>query len=391
MASVDSGEELEDDDDSPRGNTALLMVSGGRGASKISPSSSSCLILGDWAFVSLSDREAKGGPNKLPDGFGQDEPAPDVGVSPAVVLKNLGAAGVVVGVVDSNIDFCCLDSSGVGASISSSLISALAAPPREKPKLLKTDFPVSEGFSLSLALAGSALNVVPRTNGEAPKLEVPEIPSFFGLEGKAVLLSIDTSCVADAKDPDGLAEPKILPPPAGFAPREANPPLFANPANPPEGEVVALANGLADGVAGLANADWPKAGAAEPADPAVQGEDLNPEPIVVDWPKVGAAGGFPNDGVPNDGAPNFGEPEAAALPNAAAPKAGALVGVVEAAALAQGDEVCPRLVAPPKAGLVAAGPAIAPKELLGFGLAAAEAKLSASKPGYVVPCRMDSL
>ncbi len=34
VASVDSGEELEDDDDSPRGNTALLMVSGGRGAFK---------------------------------------------------------------------------------------------------------------------------------------------------------------------------------------------------------------------------------------------------------------------------------------------------------------------------------------------------------------------
>jgi hypothetical protein len=124
----------------------------------------------------------------------------------AVGKPNLGAAGVVVGVVDeANIDFgfsvagvaeskmdlgfstagvvvskndLGFSTAGVVASISASLASpadkALAESLRERPKPPPKSEPPPPfcPVSLSFAVLGSALKVVPSTNGE-PKAELP--------------------------------------------------------------------------------------------------------------------------------------------------------------------------------------------------------------------------
>jgi hypothetical protein len=110
---------------------------------------------------------------------------------PAVVVKplNFDAAGVVVGVVDAKIDFGFstagvedsnidfgFSTAGVVASISSSFASLadLAASLRERPKPPpKKEPPLPCLFgSLSSAVFGSALNVVPSTKGD-PKVGAP--------------------------------------------------------------------------------------------------------------------------------------------------------------------------------------------------------------------------
>ena len=134
------------------------------------------------------------------------------------------------------------------------------------------------------------MNVVPRTNEPEPKADV--VPAFGG--GKEVPLPVDDSSGLEAKGPEGVPDPNMLPPGLPDA-AEAKPPLFANPANPPDAGVdaLALANGLAAasdllakgftaGVAALPKLDFPKAGVTEAAEPAPQGDVLIPSPIVDD-------------------------------------------------------------------------------------------------------------
>src|SRR3569833_177532 len=277
------------------------MVSGGSGGSRPRDPS----FAGGVSACALPVVAAFGVPKMLPlpNGFAagltlpNKPPPPPLPTPKAVVLgavvKNLDGAGVVVGVVDSQIDlgFVGSGSSGVVAPMSSSFDSVLEAPPRDKPPnpLPKRDPPVFAGFSLSLALAGSALKVLPRTKGDEPKAEEPPNVGFEA--GNAV-------CVVstDAKEPDGFAEPNILPPDGVLPPepRAANPPLLAKPANPPvdAGAPPALAppkgveaagpfppKGLAGGVGALEKPDWPQAGVPEPVEAVAQGEDRGPRPI----------------------------------------------------------------------------------------------------------------
>lgn len=148
-------------------------------------SSSSCLILGLSTGISGSrDRDAAGFgvPNRLPNPPGADlrpkmlEPVD----GPDVERPNFCGAGVVVGVVDSVLKMPLGFSStfaGVATSISSSLLSILGtgfdASPRASPKPLPNSPPPPPGWgcSLSLAVLGSALKVVPRTKGDEPKAD----------------------------------------------------------------------------------------------------------------------------------------------------------------------------------------------------------------------------
>jgi hypothetical protein len=250
----------------------------------------------------------------------------------------------------------------------------------------------SFGFSLSFAVAGSALNVVPRTKGEVPS----EGLSTLALGGgKAVSVSMETSGALDVKAPPGL-DPKMLDPPEA-PPREAKPPLLAKFANPAvAGAVVPLPKTFPVFSPELENPDWPNAGAAPLVEPDAQGETFCPKPSV--WPNAGAAGLLPRLGVPKAGA--AGAAAAGLAPNELTPKAGA---VDVPAAVDQGDALAPRTDAPPKAGvgadgepnagvLLAKDPNAEGVEVAGAGVAkAAEVASPAAMPGYVVPDRIDSL
>ncbi len=346
----------DEDEDSPNGKTALLVVSGGRGASgmsarfSLSSSSSSFLIFG----------VPKTGPNGLGlgaaagAGFGApktllEEKMLDVAAGPEAVKEpNLWGVGVVVGVVDSrpNRDFG-FSSTGVGIgvlSIFSSLISgaagSLAASPNERPRSnpLNKEPPVLPvGFSSLASVTGSALNVVPRTNGEAPK----GVLSFFPAGGNAVSPSIFTSGVADANGVGGL-DPKMEVP-LDAPPREPNPGLPAKLANPPDGvdPVAVLPKTLPELGLELAKPDWPNAGAAAAAAvPVAQGDALAPSPKTDACPNAGAAGLLPRgEDWPNAGAAGL------APRGEAWPKAGV------------GDPLTK--VLPPKAGVVDVAPAVA--------------------------------
>lgn len=209
-------------------------------------SSSSRLTIGVSVAASCSDdgcgvAAGLAGPNNPPngleDGLRPKRPEPVV-VGPDVWRPNFCGAGVVVGVVDSMLKMdrgFVSTLAGVATSMSSSLApSVLGAgfdeSPSESPKPESNREPPPSGFgsSLSLAVLGSALKVVPRTKGDEPKVDPP-----WGFEvgtGKDVSESIETSGALGGADPDGFPNMlcEVL-----FAPRDANPVLLAKPANPP--------------------------------------------------------------------------------------------------------------------------------------------------------------
>jgi hypothetical protein len=84
------------------------------------------------------------------------------------------------------------------------------------------------GFSLSSAAVLSALNVVPRTNGDVPSAGLSVLAAGGG---NAVSVSIDTSGALEVRAPPGF-DPKILDPLEAPA-KPANPPLLAKLAKPP--------------------------------------------------------------------------------------------------------------------------------------------------------------
>lgn len=180
-----------------------------------------------------------------------------------------------------------------------------AASSNDNPKPPSPNPPFPLGFSLSLAEAGSALKVVPRTNGVEPR---PEPSLGVELEGgNAVLLVVSLEPKVPeplpnafpplpktlwplALPPNGLGEEegleKMLPPPLS-PPRVPKPPLLANEANPPPVEGLAGAalpktlppvEAPVAGPAELENPGEPKAGAAPPAEAVAQGETLVPSP-----------------------------------------------------------------------------------------------------------------
>jgi hypothetical protein len=226
----------------------------------------------------------------------------------------------------------------------------LTASFRERPKPLPNKLPPF-GLSSSSAALGSALKVVPRTKGVAPKADVPSFLADGG--GNAVSVSIDTSGVLEAKlPPTGLLK-TLVDPLALLPPRDPKPPLLAKPAKPPDaGEMVdaPLPKTLPEVGLALPKADWPNAGvAADVPDADAQGDGFAPNPKDGAWPKAGAAG-LPNAGAPKAGAPKAGV-AAGLLPKADEPKLG--VAVLEADA--HGEGLDPRAGAPPKAGVVLAG------------------------------------
>jgi hypothetical protein len=191
--------------------------------------------------------------------------------------------------VDSalNID-CGFSSAGVGTgvlSMSSSLDSGTAGSSgvslNESPKPLPNKEPLEPAFgaSLSFAVFGSALKVVPRTKGDDPRVEVF---SLLAGRGKEVDVSIETSGALVAKLPEGF-EPNTLVDPPVLA-KDPNPPLLAKFANPPdEGEAEAVLPNTLPGLGlALAKPDCPNAGAAAPADADAQGDAFAPMPITED-------------------------------------------------------------------------------------------------------------
>lgn len=273
-----------------------------------------------------------------------------------------------MGVVDSTLGKTRSDFSwtGVGPevlSISSSLTSASAGcwavsfRVRPKPLPKSEPPPPGFGFSLSCAVLGSALKVLPRTKGLPKGLTT----SFLAGGGNEVSESIDTSGAFAAKAPEE-PDPKTLPlegvePPA----REANPPLLAKLAKPPDAgdpDPAALPKTLPGVCATAAKPVWPKAGFAAGGDAVAQGDAF--------WPRP------PN--CPNaDGDPNVGVAVAGLLPKVFEPKADTAPAVEP---VAHGEDLAPSAEAPPKAGAALLG---VPKGLAragagapnGFGLLAA--------------------
>jgi hypothetical protein len=349
------GEYSDPDDEKLKSKTALLVESGGRGASGIfdrsASSLSSCLTFG----VPNIDVAGLGAPKILlmpPDG-GLEPKGLNPETGAALAKLTLWGAGVVVGVVDCGLKIDLGFSStggGVVRSISISLDSAaagfLAASSSESPNPLSNNGLPSFGFSLSLAEVLSALKVVPRTKGEVPSVGLSVLAAGGG---KAVSVSIETSGALEVKALPGL-DPKILDPPEAL-PRPAKPPLLANVANPPlAGEAPLLPKTLPGLAAAPGNPVWPNAGAAPLVDPAAQGDTLAPRPIPEDWPKAGAAGLLPKADVPKADAP--GAAVAGLLPKGLDPNAG------EADApptVDQGDDLAPRAEGPPKADAAADG------------------------------------
>lgn len=165
--------------------------------------------------------------------------------------------------------------------------------------------------------------------------------------------------------------------------------------------------GAAKAEAGLARPPaWPNAafGAVDP--PVAQGEARFPSP------KVGVLV-VPNDGLPNEGAPKAGLGAAVDGVELNAPNA--LVEDAVAVGVPQGDWLFPRADGPPKAPPVDPGregapnalAAVLPKAgavlrkagapnagLLGAGAGDAgvdgKAPAATTRPGYIVPCRIDS-
>jgi hypothetical protein len=180
-----------------------------------------------------------------PEGAGLEPKILDPPDGPASLKPNFWGAGVLVGVVDWGLGtdwgFSC--AGGVVLSMSASFASGPAgcfdASSSERPNPLPNKPPVPPlGFSLSPIAEVSALNVVPRTKGEDPKVD------FAALGGKAVLVSIETSGALEGKAPPGF-DPKIFEPAAESPPRDAKPVLPAKPANPPDaGAAVPLPNTL---------------------------------------------------------------------------------------------------------------------------------------------------
>lgn len=257
---------------------------------------------------------------------------------PAVVKLNLCGAGVVVGVVDSKMDFGFASGirEGAGASISSSFDSGaggcLAASFKDKAKPLSKKGPLlSLGLSLSLAVVGSALKVVPRTNGEDPKGLALVVLDVGGRN--ALSESIEMSAPGVPKEePGGLLGAPNTEGLSEFPARDANPPLFAKLANPPEAvglDVVALPNTLPVPGVALPKLDCPKAGFAAVVELAAHGDVFMPIPIpnIVDWPKAGAAplGLLPKAEEPNEGVPNAGAVGGVAAENGLAPNADGFV------------------------------------------------------------------
>lgn len=216
-------------------------------------------------------------------------------------------------------------SSSLDELFASAGFDAASSSDRPKPPSPNPPFPL--GFSLSLAEAGSALKVVPRTNGVEPRLE----PSLgVELEGGNAVLLFDVSCEPKVPEPlpnalpplpnappplpnalpplpnvlpplpktlwplvlapnglgdeDGLE--KMLPPPPS-PPTDPKPPLLANEAKPPPVEGLAGAalpktlppvEAPVAGPAELENPGDPKAGAAPPAEALAHGETFVPRP-----------------------------------------------------------------------------------------------------------------
>lgn len=186
-----------------------------------------------------------------------------------------------------------------------------AASSSDNPKPPSPNPPFPLGFSLSLAEAGSALKVVPRTKGVEPR---PEPSLGVELEGGNAVLLVDVSLEPKVPEPkvpeplpnalppppktlwplalapNGLGDEegleKMLPPPLS-PPRVPKPPLLANEAKPPPVEGLAGAalpktlppvEPPVAGPAELENPGEPKAGAAPPAEALAQGETLAPSP-----------------------------------------------------------------------------------------------------------------
>lgn len=282
---------------------------------------------------------------------------------------------------------------GVSASISASLLSSVAGVLAVSPSVRPNPEPNNEepppevaGFSLSLAVLGSALKVVPNTKGDDPN-GVELVLEAGG--GKEVDWFMPVSCEVEAKEPDGFPAPKMLPlllspPPLASEPK---PPLLANAENPlplagveeaPPPKILPVPP---DGVE--PSPVCPKAGVAAEVPPVAHGDDLAPipPPSAEDCPNAGETDAPPSvDVEPNAGVaeelpsvevepnaevvellpradvdPNAGDPNAdfplspPALPNAVLPNAGAAEGVA-AEDEPHGDGFAPSAEEPPKLG-----------------------------------------
>lgn len=180
-----------------------------------------------------------------------------------------------------------------------------AASSSDSPKPPSPNPPFPLGFSLSLADAGSALKVVPRTNGVEPRPEPSLGAELEGGNAVLVVVSLEPKVLEPlpnalpplpktlwplALAPNGLGDEEGLEkmlPPLLSPPRVPKPPLLANEAKPPPVEGLAGAalpktlppvEAPVAGPAELENPGDPKAGAAPPADALAQGETLAPSP-----------------------------------------------------------------------------------------------------------------
>jgi len=327
------------------------------------------------------------------------------------MLKSLGAAGVVVGVVDGiEKGFDATEDASMSPSLVDGAETAcLEVSLRADPKALPNPDPkgpwaAAVGFSSSSLAFGSALNEL----CSSKPLPSPERPVDCSRGGNTV--SFDDDDPKAPPEPNGDADgfPKTLPP-LGAPSSPPKPDFEAKLAKPPvdDGaagvavEVETLPKGLlAEGLSPPKPLVCPKAGAAavapaEPAEP--HGEDPAPRPDArpkaEGWPNAGVAAGA---ALPNALEPNAVEPNAE-------PLVPAVVVVDGANALPQGDTLAPRAGAAPNAG-DAEGPApkADPPERAGAASArGGDAAVGAGNeldvdadgvimPGYFVPVLIDS-
>lgn len=325
-------------------------------------------------------------------------------------------AGVVVSVVAS-ISGLGLSSESMSASldIGASMLAVLAESPRALPKAPPKNESLGsfEASEMSSFAFGSALNVDPRTKPPDPKLGL--LSNMLPAPPNTLPLFKEESAIGEPKALfEAGFEPNMLPVGLEAAPAAAaKPPLLANAANPEDWAGVLVAEAEAPKTAaGLARPPaWPKAalGAVDP--PVAQGEARFPSP------KVGVLV------VPNDGAPNAGFGAAVEDVEPNVPKV-VLEGAVTVEGVPQGDWLFPRADGPPKAPPAGAGREGAPKALevvlpkagaallkagapkagllgapnadvgawidAGEACAGCEGPSAITRPGYTVPCLIDS-
>jgi hypothetical protein len=222
-----------------------------------------------------------------------------------------------------------------------------------------------------------------------PPVEVV-VPLCFG--GNAVSVSMDNPVLleANALFVEGFV-PKMLVP-AFPDERDANPPLLAKLANPPDAGAAGCDAELPNVGFGFDPPTEPKAGNAEEVVPVAHGDAFGPE--MDDWPKAKEVGW-----------PNTGAAEEAEVPNVLAPNvAPPVLALLDVGELPHGDGFAPSVVVPPKAGVALAGEpngdvlevdvpnaCAGPDGAEDAGGATFSAELfKVAMPEYVVPCLIDS-